>query len=37
MVIDVVIPEKSVDEGGEALNLKKNDDYGNSSQSDDVG
>ena len=37
MVIDVVILEKSVDEGGEASNLKKNDDYGNSSQSDDVG
>ena len=37
MVIDVVIPEKSVDEGGEASNLKKNDDDGNSSQSDDVG
>ena len=37
VVIDDAIPEKSVDEGGEAPSLKKNDDDGNSSQSDDVG
>ena len=36
MVIDDAIPEKSVDESGDAISLKKNDDGGNSSQNDDV-
>ena len=36
VVIDDAIPEKSVDEGGEAPNLKKNDNDRNSSQIDDV-
>ena len=37
MVIDDTIPKKSVDEDGEAPSLKKNDDDGNFSQSNDVG
>ena len=36
MVIDDAIPEKSVDESGDAISLKKNDDGSNSSQNDDV-
>ena len=36
VVIDDAISEKSVDEGGETSSLKKNDDDGNTSQSDDV-
>ena len=36
MVIDYVIPEKSVDESGDASSLKKNDYDGNSSQNGDV-
>ena len=36
MVIDDAIPEKSVDEGGEASSLKKNHNDGDSSQRDDV-
>ena len=36
MVIDDAIPEKSVDESGDASSLKKNDDDSNSSQSDGV-
>ena len=37
VVIDDAISEKSVDKSGETSSLKKNDDDGNSSQSDDVG
>ena len=37
MVIDGIIPKNSVNEDGEALSLKKNDDDGNFSQSNDVG
>ena len=36
MVIDDAILEKSIDESGDTSSLKKNDDDGNSSQSDDV-
>ena len=36
VVIDDAILEKSVDESGDAISLKKNDDGGNSSQNDDV-
>ena len=37
MFIDDAIPEKSIDEDGEAPSFKKNDGEGSSSQSDDVG
>ena len=36
VVIDDAIPEKIVEESGNASNLKKNDDDGNSSQNSDV-
>ena len=36
MVIDDAIPEKSIEESGDASSLKKNDDDGDSSQNSDV-